>query len=350
MGLFDFLGAPNTEDAKMQEMQEASARQIEAGGLPLNAVARLQENAARQNTPEHLWTSDLSVSELLLVEHAGFQPLGQVMGSSVYHVGIQWRSATWSNSYWRTGGASQELDTLTQAFYNARHLALNRLAQEAALLGATAVTGVRLKHEKTGWGGGMLEFSAIGTAIREDDVKVAPDAHSLPPLRRPGSAEHISSSAAPRLCLSDLSAQDFWKLRVAGFRPVGIAVGNCTYYTIPTWNTQNITSGGLFNSRSWQNIELPDYTQALYAARELAMGRMESEAQTVGARGIVGVTLDVDAETHEIEINNRTRVDMLFHFTAIGTAIAPFQRAQPLSIDMNLSMRRGASNDAIDLD
>lgn len=330
MGLFDFLGAPNADDAKMQETQAASARQIEAGGLPLNAVARLQENAAHQNTPEHLWTSDLSVSELLLVEHAGFQPLGQVMGSSVYHVGIQWRSATWSNSYWRTGGASQELDTLTQAFYNARHLALNRLAQEAALLGATAVTGVRLKHEKTGWGGGMLEFSALGTAIREDDVKAAPD--------------------APRLCLSDLSAQDFWKLRVAGFRPVGIAVGNCTYYTIPNWNTQNITSGGFLNSRSWQNIELPDYTQALYTARELAMGRMEKEAQTVGARGIVGVTVDVDAETHEIEINHRTRVDMLFHFTAIGTAIAPFTKAPPLSIEMNLSMRRGASSDVIDLD
>ena len=349
MGLFDFLGAPNADDAKMQERQEASARQIEAGGLPLNAVERLQENGARQNTPEHLWTSDLSVNELLLVEHAGFQPLGQVMGSSVYHVGIQWRSATWSNSYWRTGGASQELDTLTQAFYNARHLALNRLAQEAALLGATAVAGVRLKHEKTGWGGGMLEFSAIGTAIREDDINETDEAHA-PPLLRPGSTAPGTSSAAPRLCLSDLSAQDFWKLRVAGFRPVGIAVGNCTYYTIPNWNTQNITNGGWLNSRSWQNVELPDYTQALYTARELAMGRMEKEAQTVGASGIVGVTLDVDAETHEIEINNRTRIDMLFHFTAIGTAIAPFTKATPLNIDLNLSLRRGASSDAIDLD
>ncbi len=349
MGLFDFLGAADDEQSRqMQERQEASARQIEAGGLPLNAVERLQENAARQNTPEHLWTSDLSVSELLLVEQAGFQPLGQVMGSSVYHVGIQWRSATWSNSYWRTGGVSQELETLTQAFYNARHLALNRLAQEAALLGATAVTGVRLKHEKTGWGGGMLEFSAIGTAIREDDIKVNNDSHA-PPLLRPGSTAQSSSSTTPSLCLSDLSAQDFWKLRAAGFRPVGIAVGNCTYYTIPSWNTQNITNGGFFNSGSWQNVELPDYTQALYAARELAMGRMENEARTVGARGVVGVTVDMDAEVQETEVNNRTRVDMLFHFTAIGTSIAPFTRATPLAINLNLSLRRGVSSDALDL-
>ena len=325
MGLFDFLGAPNADDAQMQERQVASARQIEAGGLPLNAVARLQENAARQNTPEHLWTSDLSVSELLLVEHAGFQPLGQVMGSSVYHVGIQWRSATWSNSYWRTGGASQELDTLTQAFYNARHLALNRLAQEAALLGATAVTGVRLKHEKTGWGGGMLEFSAIGTAIRENDVKV--------------------TANAPHLCLSDLAGQDFWKLRMAGFRPVGIAVGNCTYYTIPNWNTQNITNGGIFNQPvRWQNIELPDYTQVVICkARELAMTRMEHEAQTVGARGIVGVTLDDGRRNRTKSKSTTARASIccfisLRHWNRYRTVP---QRRTAGDVEMNLSMRRG---------
>ena len=59
-------------------------------------------------------------------------------------------------------------------------------------------------------------------------------------------------------------------LRQTGFRPVGIAVGNCTYYQVPSWNTQLATSGSWLGG-GWNNQELPDYTQALYNARSLAM-------------------------------------------------------------------------------
>ena len=45
--------------------------------------ARLEQNRAG------LFTSDLSVNEFLLVRQAGFQPLGLVIGSSIYHIGIQ---------------------------------------------------------------------------------------------------------------------------------------------------------------------------------------------------------------------------------------------------------------------
>ncbi len=38
------------------------------------------------------FTSDLSVDEFLLVTEAGFQPLGLVVGSSIYHVGAQFKS------------------------------------------------------------------------------------------------------------------------------------------------------------------------------------------------------------------------------------------------------------------
>jgi hypothetical protein len=51
--------------------------------LPKDANTRLQEL-------EHgLFTSDLSVNEFLLVKHAGFHPLGLVMGSFIYHIGLQ---------------------------------------------------------------------------------------------------------------------------------------------------------------------------------------------------------------------------------------------------------------------
>lgn len=371
MSILDLFKGEDEAARAHREAREArqtqSRRRIEAGSIPLEAIERLQHNASRQKTPEHLWTSDLSVNELLLVEQAGFEALGQVMGTSVYHVGIQWGSQAWRNSSWSTG-TSYEFDVLTRAFYNARHLALSRLTEEAALLGATAVVGVRLKRETVGWGADLLEFSAIGTAIRESDVSPAHAASTsaatstsggpyapLPPALRAGIGPGMmgprpQGAQPPALCLSDLSGQEFWKLRAAGFRPVGIATGNCTYYTIPNWNTRNVTRGGFFGMGSWQNVELPDYTQSLYTARELAMSRMEHEAAVVGGTGIVGVTMEVDAEPREIEVNNQKRMDMLFHFTTIGTAIAPMPAppARP-QVALTVSLLRGASGEDIRL-
>ena len=63
-----------------------------------------------------------------------------------------------------------------------------------------------------------------------------------------------------------------------------------------------------------QNVEMPNYTQALYDARELAMERMQAEAEGVQAEGIVGVQLQERSHgwgSHVIE------------FFSVGTAVVP---------------------------
>ena len=45
--------------------------------------------ASARAEPAGLFTSDLSVNEFLLIRQAGFQPVGLVMGSSIYHIGFQ---------------------------------------------------------------------------------------------------------------------------------------------------------------------------------------------------------------------------------------------------------------------
>ena len=292
------LGGGNTEDEATRERREGSQQSLEAGGLPFNAMDRLREQAARQGTPGHLFTSDLSVNELALTQQTGYDPLGQVMGSSIYHVGWQWLPQ-WS-------GASGELEVLTAAYYQARHLAIGRLQQEAALLGATGVIGVRLERKSYEWGAGMLEFAAIGTAIRERDT---------PPMQSPP-------------FISDLSGSEFWMLRQAGYRPVGFAMGNCTYYQVGTMTTQYAMTGGVFGG-GWQNQELADFTQAMYRARELAMSRMEQEALAVGAVGVVGADIEADAQPRPVGSDNNRRYDIICHFTAIGTAIAPREGRWP---------------------
>jgi uncharacterized protein YbjQ (UPF0145 family) len=99
-----------------------------AADLPQHARERL--SAMRQH---HFFTSDLSVNEFLLVKEVGFQPLGLVMGSSIFHVGFH-----------PVRGISEELTTLTQALYHARELAMVRMEEEADALGADGIVAVRL--------------------------------------------------------------------------------------------------------------------------------------------------------------------------------------------------------------
>src|SRR2546427_2455771 len=92
-----------------------------------------------------------------MVEEAGFEPLGFVMGSSFFHVGIQWTMQPFQN---------YELDVLTAALYHAREYAMARMEEEAFILGADGVVGVRLEVGRHDWAAPMAELQAFGTAIR----------------------------------------------------------------------------------------------------------------------------------------------------------------------------------------
>jgi uncharacterized protein YbjQ (UPF0145 family) len=246
-------------------------------GVPEAGRERLRR---MRETGGQFFTSDLSVNEFLLIKQAGFEPLGLVVGSSIYHIGLQRRR-------W---GTNQELDVLTQAMYHARELAMTRMEEEADHLGADGVVGVRLEIGGHEWGGELAEFIAVGTAVKH-----------------PGGELHRAPSGRP--FTSDLSGQDFWTLLSAGYRPVGLVLGNCVYHVAHQSVSQWVQRVG-------RNVEMPNYTQGIYAARELAMARMQAEAEEAQAEGIVGV------ELHERSHGWGKHV---IEFLAIGTAIVPTQ-------------------------
>ncbi len=62
---------------------------------------------------------------------------------------------------------------------------------------------------------------------------------------------------------------------------------------------------------------------------------MEHEARAVHAEGIVGADVEVDAEPREVGSDSNRRVDMIYHFTAIGTAIAIYAGRWPVFRVMN---------------
>ena len=258
------------------------ARQIppqppQGNDLPAHARERL--NIMRGDaTHKSLFTSDLSINEFLLVREAGFDPVGLVVGSSIYHIGYQ--MANWNQN--------QEMTVLTQAMYHARELAMTRMEEEASALRADGIVGVRLEVTRHEWGEALAEFVAIGTAIRARNGQSYRNAKGLP-------------------FTSDLSGQDFWTLLRTGYRPVGMVMGNCVYHV----GRQGI---GQWFKQVGQNVEMTNYTQALYDARELAMERMQAEALTLNAQGVVGAQISERSHgwgSHVIE------------FFAVGTAVIP---------------------------
>jgi uncharacterized protein YbjQ (UPF0145 family) len=248
-------------------------------GIPDDALRRLAE--MRPGSQASMFTSDLSVNEFLLVREAGFRPLGLVLGSSIYHIGFQARR-------W---GKSQELEVLSQAMYHARELAMTRMEAEADVLGADGVVGVRLAIEFKEFGADLAEFIAIGTAVKADDTT------------------HQWRNNTGKPFTSDLSGQDFWTLVQAGYAPLGMVMGTCVYHMAHRSLGQTLGNAG-------QNVEIPQFTEALYDARELAMSRMQAEAEQLQAEGVVGVQL--------LNLPHRWGGHTTEFFT-IGTAVHPLR-------------------------
>jgi uncharacterized protein YbjQ (UPF0145 family) len=251
-----------------------------AQNMPEHALARLA-GLRREGHPDGIFTSDFSVNEFLLVRKAGFEPIGLCVGSCIYHLGFQF--AGWT--------ASQELDLLSTAMYEARALAMERMRAEAQNMGADGIVGVRLTVKRLEWDAKVLEFVAIGTGI------VHGKGHSG--FKGPRGEPFTSA----------LSGQDFWTLLQSGYRPLEMVMGSCVYHVARRGPLATLGSVG-------QNIELTNFSLALYEAREIAMERMQLEAAKAGAEGVVG------ADLHEGSHNWSSHV---IEFFAIGTAILPIE-------------------------
>jgi uncharacterized protein YbjQ (UPF0145 family) len=190
-----------------------------------------------------------------------------------------------------------ELDTLSQAMYHARELAMTRMEAEAAALGADGIVGVRLEIEFKEFGNDLAEFIAVGTAVHADEAhRGTPDGFSW----RNNKGQPFTS---------DLSGQDFWTLLQAGYAPRGMTMGSCVYHIAHQKFTSTLGNIG-------QNVEIPKFTQALYEAREFAMARMQAEAEQLHAEGIVGVQL--------LSLPHRWGGHTT-EFFAIGTAVRPLR-------------------------
>ncbi len=181
-----------------------------------------------------------------------------------------------------------EVSTLSRALLEAREIATAKLQLEARRAGAVGVVGVRLAIDQLGGKSHLARFVATGTGVRpKPPASVATDDKPVEPF------------------LTALSGQEFALLLRIGLIPVGLVMGVCVYHVRRL--------GSLAWMRTYfQSVEMRGYTEALYEARELAMGRIQAEAIALNAEGVVGVT------TSELSHVWGSRV---IEFFAIGTAV-----------------------------
>jgi len=282
---------------KRQEMERAKQTldALERGHIPPQVAERLRAERAG----EMPWTSDLSVQEWASLRRYRLRPLGQVMGSAFYHVGYTPNPAQgWFPR-------SQELAPPTQAMYRSRFLAMQRLQQEAALLGANAVVGVHLEHQGYEAEAGMVEYSAFGTAVQ---------------------MEGLPAGKEPLLCT--VSGQDFARLAAAGALPVGLALGASFYYLVTDWrDTQQ--------ERSWYNQEMQHFQRGVSEVRRLATRRMREDVTRLGGDGVIGA--DMRLRIEEVASGRSTDdreevVDHILEVFMLGTVVTYDRREHPAEL------------------
>lgn len=128
-------------------------------------------------------------------------------------------------------------------------------------------------------------------------------------------------SYRPVPALSDLSVTEFLTLSRVGFLPHGLVIGSSVFEADTTPNLQGVSLWSLLFGNAQQAIaaantgEVTALSEAVRAARSLAIQRMRVQAAHLAAEGVVGVRLEVE---HHLWRGNH----QVAKFVAMGTAVA----------------------------
>lgn len=273
-------------------------------GLPPVAERRVHRAAE-----SGVWTSLLSVPAAAGLRTTGLEPAGEVMGSMVQQISFAGAGC----GVYTTGlvggllgapggtGFGPYADALNKGYATA----MARMTREATVMGADGIVGITLTTSSLG--GGVVEFTALGTAVR------------APGSRRPG-----------RVFTTALSGVDVAKLMAAGWLAAGLVFGVSVAIRHDDWQTRQ--------QMSWAagNTEVDGYTQLLSHARGDARHRFTRHAGKTGADGAIVSSMAVRMWSIEPSENHRDHVAEAMVF---GTAIARFAEPAPTPSLMILPLR-----------
>jgi uncharacterized protein YbjQ (UPF0145 family) len=112
------------------------------------------------DTTNDVLTSDMTNIEMWNMANMGYAPMKLLLGTSVYSLGLVGGITSALKSFFRG-----EINELTRMIYAARENALAIITEEAKAIGADDVVGVKTYVYQLG--NGLVEFLAIGTAVKK---------------------------------------------------------------------------------------------------------------------------------------------------------------------------------------
>lgn len=207
---------------------------------------------------------------------SGFSPRRFVFGNVAYSIGV--------------GGGIKgalrglkrgEVPQYTQIFDRTRHLALNRIKDEAKATKANAVIGIE---------------TSIIPLLGTQEMMMTGTASNHPALN-----DYLSDPVT-----SDMTNEELWNLVNIGYLPIKLVMGVSVY-------SLGLASGIASSLKSLAGGEIGNLTELLYEAREKAFARIEEDAEKCNADEVVGV------KTRVYDLGGG-----LVEFMVIGTAVKKF--------------------------
>lgn len=279
---------------------ERSAAELAAGRLPLAAqerIERLRSGSA--------FTSDLSTAAFAALQGVGLDPVGQVMGSCVWHLGRWTYTCGAVQATGLRGGqvsgvpaTARPVSSYQASLERARKTALRRLRQECAALGGDGVVNVRLGWSRFAGVNRTHEFTATGTAVR------------------------ARSRVRPRVVFTTtLPGPDVASLLRSGWTPCGVAYGISVAARHDDWRTKTLTTG-----ISRATVEVPGYTDLVGAVRAWSRRDFAAAAAGTGADGAILTGQELQVWKNEA---GGGHTDHLAIATLVGTSVARVRHHSP---------------------
>ncbi len=128
-----------------------------------HVAIELSGTAVRRTRADHHrfeFISDLSARDFVLLDRAGWRPLGLATGAS-FVIAPRRTAREWASQQ----GQNVELPHLTQALYLARERAMERMQRAGAEMHADGIVAVKLREGRASSSVRVIQFVAIGTGV-----------------------------------------------------------------------------------------------------------------------------------------------------------------------------------------
>ncbi len=228
-------------------------------------------------SPTLEFTSSSDGQELYCQLDSGFTPKNFAFGNVAYSIGL---GGGVIGSL--RGLARGEIKEFSHVFNHTRHLAIDRIQQEARSHGANCVIGINTSIIPFQ---GMQEMVMVGTSSRHD-----------------GYDDYFDQFPAT----SDLTCEETWNMVNLGYLPIRLVLG-CSIYSI------GFVGGLAAAFKSLTRGEIDQMTKLIYEARENALHHIAEDAVACGADDVVGI------KTYVYSLGSG-----VIEFLAIGTAVRKF--------------------------